>query len=85
MKSSYPATLKNRIAGDFGHLSNTTAKDFLKKLINPRLKFVLAAHLSETNNSEDLVRGLLSEILDEKKIAYAIANQNDGSDWIEIN
>ena len=85
LKSSYPATLKNRIAGGFGHLSNTTAKDFLKKLINPRLKFVLAAHLSETNNSEDLVRGLLSEILDERKIAYAIANQNDGSDWIEIN
>jgi len=85
LKSSYPAALKNRIAGGFGHLSNTTAKDFLKKLINPRLKFVLAAHLSETNNSEYLVRGLLSEILDERKIAYAIANQNDGSDWIEIN
>ena len=85
LKSSYPATLKNRIAGGFGHLSNTTAKDFLENLINPKLKFVLAAHLSETNNSEVLVRSILSEILDEKGIAFAIANQQDGSDWIEIN
>jgi len=61
------------------------ARDLLKKLICPKLKFVIAAHLSETNNSEDLVRGLLSEILDEREIAYAIANQRDGSDWIEIN
>ena len=85
LNSSYPAHLKKRIAGGFGHLSNKVAKDFLKKLINPKLKFVLAAHLSETNNSENLVRGLLSEILDEREIAYAIANQHDGSDWIEIS
>jgi phosphoribosyl 1,2-cyclic phosphodiesterase len=85
LKSSYPAPLKKRISGGFGHLSNTAAKEFLKKLINPKLKFVLAAHLSETNNSQDLVRGLLSEILDESKIAFAIANQHDGSGWIEIN
>ncbi len=85
LKSSYPAALKNRIAGGFGHLSNTAAKDFLRKLINPKLKFVLAAHLSETNNSEDLVRGLLGEVLHEREIAYAIASQHDGSDWIEIS
>ena len=85
LKSSYPTPLKKRIAGGFGHLSNTAAKDFLKKLVNPKLKFVLAAHLSETNNSEDLVKGLLSEILDEREIAYAIANQHHGSDWIEIS
>ena len=85
LKSPYPAPLKKRIAGGFGHLSNTTAKYFLEKLINPKLKFVLAAHLSETNNSEELVRGILSELLDEREIAFAIASQQDGSDWIEIN
>ena len=84
-RSSYPVSLKKRIAGSYGHLSNAVARDLLKKLITPKLKFVLAAHLSESNNSEDLVGALLDEVLKEKKIAYAIANQNDGSDWIEIN
>ena len=54
MVGKYPYYLKQRILGDRGHLSNETSADLISKLINPRLKNILLAHLSKENNYEEL-------------------------------
>jgi phosphoribosyl 1,2-cyclic phosphodiesterase len=46
----YPWPLKQRIQGRTGHLSNPDAMVLLKELSHERLREVVLAHLSETNN-----------------------------------
>ncbi len=48
---SYPESLKQRIKGDRGHLSNSQAATLLGQGLSPRLKTLVLAHLSEANNS----------------------------------
>jgi phosphoribosyl 1,2-cyclic phosphodiesterase len=47
---SYPAWLKNRVAGPGGHLSNAQAADLLARCGRRRPRWVALAHLSEENN-----------------------------------
>lgn len=54
MVGKYPYYLKQRILGDRGHLSNETSADLISKLVHPRLKHILLAHLSKENNYEEL-------------------------------
>lgn len=54
MVGKYPYYLKQRILGDRGHLSNDTSADLISRLIHPRLKHILLAHLSKENNYEEL-------------------------------
>lgn len=54
MVGSYPYYLKQRILGDFGHLSNDTSADLISKLINQKNQYILLAHLSKENNYEEL-------------------------------
>ncbi len=48
----YPYFLKNRIAGDGGHLNNVQSGQFIKSLAakSPNLRAVMLAHLSDKNN-----------------------------------
>ena len=47
----YPPTLKARIASESGHLSNTDAGAFAKKLVASGTKRLILGHLSEANNT----------------------------------
>jgi len=46
----YPWDLKQRIKGRHGHLSNRQCAKLVSSIYQPRLKNILLAHLSETNN-----------------------------------
>lgn len=46
----YPAILKERVAGDHGHLSNDQAAEALQRLVGPDTETVVAMHLSQENN-----------------------------------
>lgn len=76
---SYPKFLQDRIAGVGGHLSNTTAGNFLRDLDNRPVE-VFLAHLSEKNNTEPMafttVRNILTNAHEEKNIKIYIANQH---------
>ncbi len=65
MTGSYPASLKRRIAGRFGHLSNPEAGRFAREMVNRDLQHVILAHLSEENNTPavamDSMRGSLAK------------------------
>ncbi|MBT0961501.1 MBL fold metallo-hydrolase [Denitromonas iodatirespirans] len=80
----YPARLKNRIAGGQGHLDNDTASDLLRQLHRGSLQAVLAAHLSETNNHPAQVAKQLGEVLGDNPVAWQIASQAAGSDWMTL-
>lgn len=50
----YPQSLKQRILSDYGHLSNAQTAQVVQKLANSRVKTIILAHLSETNNTKEL-------------------------------
>ena len=51
---TYPAFLKERVAGLSGHLSNRYAADFLATHYTPALKNIWLCHLSRDNNHPEL-------------------------------
>lgn len=82
-ESDYPPSLKARIGGDYGHLSNRASAAILAAIDQSRLQRVVAAHLSRHNNREDLVREALSPVLS-SHTALTVANQAEGFDWIDL-
>lgn len=50
----YPFQLRQRILSDKGHLSNYDSSKYLSSFIGDNTKYVLLAHLSEENNTEEL-------------------------------
>lgn len=51
---SYPYSLKKRILGDLGHLSNENSGKLLCKIWHKNLKHIFLGHLSEENNMPEL-------------------------------
>jgi len=51
---TYPYTLKQRIWGNRGHLSNETAGRLLDRILSDKLKNVILGHLSNENNYPEL-------------------------------
>lgn len=50
----YPFQLRQRILSDKGHLSNYDSAKYLSSFIGDNTKYILLAHLSEENNTEEL-------------------------------
>jgi phosphoribosyl 1,2-cyclic phosphodiesterase len=82
--SSYPSFLKQRVAGPWGHLANHAAADLLARVKHKDLSFVLAAHLSERNNTPELARASLSEAMQCAPLDIAVADPITGSDWVPV-
>lgn len=83
-EGSYPPSLKQRVAGKFGHLDNSAAARLLSLLAHGKLQHVVAAHLSEKNNQPDLVRKALSTALNCEEEWIGVADQDNGVGWREI-
>lgn len=60
----YPASLKARIASQFGHLSNRQTFDLLSCYASSRLRHVFLAHLSEHNNTPHLAESNIGRLVD---------------------
>ncbi len=85
--SKYPFALRQRILSDKGHLSNYDSAKYISKFIGSKTKYVLLAHLSEENNTEELALETLDKRLKKEKIAVdniIIAKQNQATDLINI-
>lgn len=61
---SYPPSVRNRIAGSHGHLSNRAAGELLAELCHKRLKSVVLVHMSERCNNADLASARVQSYLD---------------------
>jgi phosphoribosyl 1,2-cyclic phosphodiesterase len=52
----YPWSVKQRVLSRVGHLSNTAAAEFLTRDYDGGARYVVLAHLSESNNMPELAR-----------------------------
>lgn len=80
----YPPSLRARVAGDLGHLSNQQAAGLLQAIDRTKLKHVAIAHISEKNNRPDLAMGELSRALQGWSGDLHLAEQNQGLPWQDI-
>lgn len=80
----YPASLKKRVDGRFGHLSNLQAAEFLKLINLKRLKHLLISHVSEQNNDVSLAKDALAPVLDGEQTTVICPSQQEGCDWIQL-
>jgi phosphoribosyl 1,2-cyclic phosphodiesterase len=81
--SDYPRMLKRRISGPYGHLENTAAAELLAAIDQSRLRTVVAAHLSRSNNHPDLARRALATAwAGASESDVRIADQDEGIAWM---
>jgi len=82
----YPWSLKQRVAGRHGHLSNREAADGLPELLGDRLRWVALYHLSRTNNLPALAAAAMGEVLDRERCAaqMVVTHQHYTTPWLEV-
>ena len=74
----YPWSLKQRVAGRHGHLSNRDAADGLPELVGDRLRWVVLYHLSRTNNLPALAAAAIGEVLDRERCSAQAGGDRAG-------
>ena len=84
MDGPYPRFLKERVISDKGHLSNTTTAKYLQKIIGSNTKTIVLAHLSETNNTEELAYNTTHDLLNNENIDLKVAKQHEATSLIEV-
>ena len=84
MDGPYPRFLKERVISDKGHLSNNTTAKYLKKIIGKNTKYIILAHLSEKNNTEEKALEAIYEQLGDTDINVLIARQKEEGPLIEV-
>ncbi len=83
-RSDYPPFLKQRIAGRLGHLENRASAGLLAEIDTSRLRHIVAAHLSEQNNSPLLARQALAKPLGCTDDWVGVACPDEGFGWREL-
>lgn len=84
MNGAYPYSLKQRVGGRYGHLSNHESAAILGKLDTSRLQHLIAAHLSQTNNTPALATQALSKTLNCEESWIGVATQETGFFWRSV-
>ena len=80
----YPASLKRRVGGRFGHLENGQAAGLLNTIKHDKLQCVMAAHVSKKNNTDTLAQAALANVLGCHSNDVRVACQTNGFDWIRL-
>lgn len=70
--SSRPASLKARIRGKEGHLSNMQASEYLSDLLGPKTKEIYLAHLSEECNDPEVALNTFSETFKRNHVSFPL-------------
>lgn len=82
----YPWSLKDRITGGRGHLSNGDVARFLSLGLGVACREVVLAHVSQNNNHPEVVRMSAEQALDKRgrsEVGLEITNA-EGTDWIDV-
>lgn len=87
--SSYPFTLKSRIAGPTGHLPNEMAGKTISHLLKSGLKTAMLGHLSKESNFPELAyQTVLDELIlnnyDENSLSLSVASRDLHSKLINL-
>lgn len=85
-QAPYPWSVKQRIGGSRGHLSNRLAGELAAELHHDELGGVLLAHLSQECNLADEARAEVERAL--KRVRFrgrlAVAEQDEPSEWFDV-
>ena len=79
----YHPRLKQRVGGDWGHLSNTQSRELLEHVALGRLQHLVLAHISEQNNHPEKVQEAVAG-LEKQVAALHIACQSEGFGWLSL-
>ncbi len=80
---AYPFSLKQRVGGPWGHLSNQQAARFLQSVDREKLECLVVAHISRQNNSVELAQQAFADVQAPiNKVIYAC--QDEGFDWVSL-
>jgi phosphoribosyl 1,2-cyclic phosphodiesterase len=60
----YPWSIKQRIAGSHGHLSNRASADLAREVCHERLSAIVLAHISEHCNDHGLAKSVMEKALE---------------------
>ena len=86
--TSYPFSLKSRIAGPTGHLSNEIAGKTISYLLQSGLKNAMLGHLSKESNFPELAyQTVVDELIsnnNENKLSLSVASRDNHSEIIEV-
>lgn len=85
LESDYPESLKQRVAGNYGHLNNQQAAGLLTDMDTSQLSYIAGMHLSENNNTPQLVKEALSAALAWQTGQIHVAHQELGLSWTRIS
>lgn len=79
----YPPSLKQRVGGNWGHLSNLQASQFLAAIDHERLQHLVIAHISEKNNRQELALACVRDVFSYSE-RVTMADQQDGFAWLAL-
>jgi len=82
----YPWSVKERILGSRGHLSNEDVARYLTRDLGEACRMVLLAHISQNNNHPELVRMTAETALHRRgrtEVRLELASA-DGTGWIDV-
>ncbi len=82
--SGYPQSLKARIGSRLGHLPNDLSAQLLAACFHERLKHLVAAHLSERNNTPALARTALAGACSLTPEEIIVADPSIGFSWLDV-
>lgn len=77
----YPISLQKRVEGNYGHLSNQQCADFVQHVYWSGLSKLTIGHISEKNNSQQLVKDVLSRAIPTESLEPQILDQSQVGDW----
>ena len=81
---AYPKFLKDRVAGQWGHLNNHQTASLLSAIDQQSIQKLVIGHISESNNNSARVKQAIEDVFPRsEKIIYA--NQNEGFDWVYLS
>jgi phosphoribosyl 1,2-cyclic phosphodiesterase len=79
-----PWSLKNRISGKHGHLSNEEARDLLVKVSSPLWTQIYLTHLSRDCNSRERVEEVFQEFKKSMPCVVTIIDAGEGGPFYDI-
>lgn len=82
-QGNYPPKLKSRVAGDWGHLNNQQAANFVTTIDRDKLQWLVLAHVSEQNNALENLNAALDPIFPDSE-RRLIASQDAGFPWLVL-
>ena len=83
--SKRPWSVKQRIKGRHGHLSNTAAHDLIAEIASPRWQHIYLAHLSRDCNSLDAVQAAFAPSIEALNCQISIVSPGGDTPFIKLS